>query len=59
MFSSMKMAEYIESELSGIFLEIWSPGTQPLLGFLCNVMSLSEEHTKFVNKTVRLKCFLC
>ena len=59
MFSSMKMAEYIESELSGIFLEIWSPGTQPLLGCLCNVMSLSEEHTKFVNKTVRLKCFLC
>ena len=59
MFSSMKMAEYIESELSAIFLEIWSPGTQPLLGCLCNVMSLSEEHTKVVNQAVRLKCFLC
>lgn len=59
MFSSMKMAEYIESELSGIFLEIWSPGTQPLLGCLCNVMSLSEEHTNVVNQAVRLNYFLC
>lgn len=55
MFSSMKMAEYIESELSGIFLVYWSSGTQPIWRCLCSMMSLSEKSRNVVNQTVTLK----
>ena len=64
MFSSMKMEEYMESELSGIFqvkvgtnnIVFGSLGTQRKAAFAVWYFFL-KKHTNSLNQTVTLKCF--
>ena len=55
MFSSMKVEEYMESELSGIFrVKLFARYNQAVSTIWCLFL---EKHTNILNRTVGIYCF--